>query len=90
MTEIVEASQQVRSPLDKVCSGSELAVETTRMAKSKGYLLELLHALDKEDDYKSFEVFSEAILAIMQSVLEVLKLGKLYGGLCGCTSQKVA
>jgi len=44
-----------------------------RTAKIKGYLVELLHTLDKEDNYKCFKVFSEAVLAIMQSVLEVSK-----------------
>jgi len=73
MNEAVEASQRVRSSLDKVCSRSELAAETTRMAKIKGYLLELLHALDKEDNYKCFKVFSEPVLDIMQSVLGISK-----------------
>ena len=73
MNETVEASQRVCGSLEKVCSRSELAVETTRTAKIKEYTLELIHALDKEDSHKCFKVFSEAILTIMQSVLWVNK-----------------
>ena len=82
MNEAVEASQRVHRSLDhKVCSRNELTVETTRMAKIKGYLLELLHALDKEDNYKYFKVFSEAVLANYVDA-QANKLPKCWKELC--------
>jgi len=73
MNGAVEASRRVRSSMEKVCSRSELAVDTTRTGKIKDKILELIHVLDKEDSHECFKVFSEAVLAIMQSVVEIKK-----------------
>jgi len=93
MNEVVKVSQRVRGSIEKVFFWSKLAVGTTRTATIKGYIKELLCALDKGDSHQCFEAFSEAIVAIMQSVLDVskpkvpAKLREPIGRVCRCTSQ---
>jgi len=73
MNEVVKVSQRAHGSIEKVFFRNELAVEMTRTATIKGYIKELLRALDKGDSHQCFEAFSEAIVAIMQSVLDVSK-----------------